>query len=194
MNLAACQVLLRRPLSGTWYRALELQFLKSPLGTKHTRTSEGRFNPGSQVKHSFAVLYCSENQVVALQEVEAVYGKLVPGQIVPNPHRPTAVINLDAQLGTVVDLTEPSQWQPLDVSLQLLTGNWSWYNARRFLAPTQELGLALFNEGDVEGFLAPSAKSPEDKSLIIFPARLRKGSAIRYRDPATGKPYTLKGK
>jgi RES domain-containing protein len=194
VNLAACRALRRRPLSGTWYRALELQFLKTPLSTKHTKKYAGRYTPGSRVRKPFSVLYLCENQVLTLREVEAIYGALDPGRIVPDPHRAWAVINVAVELQAVVDLTDPAQLKLLDVSVAELTGVWDWYNRKNLLAPTQQLGLALFNVPQIEGFLSPSAKSPDEKNLNVFPANLRKGSHIRFRDPLAGKLRTLKGK
>jgi hypothetical protein len=140
------------------------------------------------------VLYLCENQILTLREVEAVYGTLDPGRTIPDPDTAWAVINVGVCLQSVADITDPAQLQLLGVSLQELTGAWKWYNLQNKLAPTQKLGAALFNVSNLEGFLAPSAKSPGEKNLIAFPTKLRKGSTVHFLNPLTKKPHTLKGK
>jgi RES domain-containing protein len=194
VNLAACRKLLLRPLSGTWYRALELEFLKAPLSTKHTKKSAGRFTPGRQLQRSFAILYLCEHQVLTLREVEAIYGTLAPGRTFPDPHRAWALINPDVQLRAVADLTDPAHLQLLSTSVQELTGDWRWYNSKKVLAPTQRLCMALFKIPQLEGFLTPSAKSPDERNLNVFPEKLQKGSRIWFRNPLSGRTHSLTGK
>jgi RES domain-containing protein len=194
VKLAACRKLKRGPLSGTWYRALELPFLKSPLGTKHTTKLPGRYSPAHRRKPSFAVLYLCENHVLGLREVEAIYGSLTAGRIVSAPHRAWAILNVEVALQAVADLTDPSSWKLLGTSVQELTGDWRSDNTNNLVAPTQHLGLALFKVPGLEGFLSPSAKSPKENNLIVFPAKLHKGSHVRFRNPLAGKTHQIKGK
>lgn len=44
--------------------------------------------------------------------------------------------------------------------------------SRESEAPTQQLGAALENYTDVEGFLTPSARAPTISNLVIFPHRV----------------------
>jgi RES domain-containing protein len=196
VNLRVCKALSRRPLSGTWYRALELlpKILKDPLATKQTKRWEGRFTPARLTTPPFALLYLCENQVLTLREVEAIYGPLIPGRIVAVPDRPLVIINVEVQLHNVVDLTDPSQQQLLRLEPQELSGNWESYVRQRQLAPTHELAKALFDVPEVEAFLVPSAKSFEEKNLNVFPAKLRKGSLVRFYDPLSQKHCRIKGK
>ena len=82
------------------------------------------------------------------------------------------------------NLTDPSQQSLLDISIQELTGNWDTYAPGD--APTQRLGAALYATRDIEGFLAISAKMPPNKTLIVFPQKLRKGSELVFQDIITG--------
>ena len=69
MKLSACASLATYPLSGTWYRAIQLKFLPTALSTSHTQTIPSRFNAGSLNTNPFETLYLAENHQVALFEV-----------------------------------------------------------------------------------------------------------------------------
>jgi hypothetical protein len=81
----------------------------------------------------------------------------------------------------------------IGLSLQELTSAWASYNRKNVLAPTQKLGHALFKLPDVEGFLSPSAKVPDEKNLHVFPVKILKESRSRFRNPLSGKSFALKG-
>jgi RES domain-containing protein len=194
VNLKTCRRLRRLPVSGTWYRALELQFLKQPLQTRYSRRHAGRFSPGPGVPNPFDILYLCEHQVLSLREVEAVYGSLEPGRTFPNPQRAWVILNVQVVLQPVVDLTDREQLQTLGTSVQELTGDWRSSNTAGTLAPTQQLGVALYHVQGIEGFVTVSAKSPQEKNLNIFPAKLKRGSRIRFRNEFAGKTHSIEGK
>jgi hypothetical protein len=52
----------------------------------------------------------------------------------------------------------------------------------------------LFDVPEVEAFLTPSAKSPDERNLNVFPAKLRKGSHVQFHDPLAVKTHAIKGK
>ena len=54
------------PETGTWYRALQTQFIYSALATQHTETAESRFNIAGPGSPGYEILYLAENQFVAL--------------------------------------------------------------------------------------------------------------------------------
>ena len=107
MNLSLCVHLHRRPLHGTWKRALHPRYLANPLGTAHTRTHSTRFNPGTTADPAFEILYLTEDTTVALFEVQALLGSAYPGApFVPNPAGGAwALIDVQVQLQAVVDFT-----------------------------------------------------------------------------------------
>jgi RES domain-containing protein len=188
MNLAACKRLTLQSINGTWYRAISARHWKTALRTDQTAQIPGRFNPGIAAKTPFEILYLAENQLVALYEVQAIFGP--PEQPVAYPPKSkTLTVDTSVRLRSVADLTIPDQQILLETSTQELTGNWDTYAPGD--APTQRLGSALFSTRNVEGFLAISAKMPRCKTLIVFPQKLRKGSELVFQDLITRKTHRI---
>ena len=77
---------------------------------------------------------------------------------------------------------EPEQAK-IDATAQELTGVWTGQPAARRLAPTQELGAALFAEPDIEGFCTISAQGPYFQVLVVFPEKLQPGSLVTVPSP-----------
>lgn len=197
MKLAACGALTKIPLTGTWYRAIQLKFWSSLLATAHTATIPGRFNAGDAVHPGFEILYFAEDHQVALFEVQALLGSpLPPATFVSNPSAPWVIINVDIQLSEIADLTKVRQRKIISTSVQELTGDWRGYALRNPTAalsapywsnvPTQRLGHALHGVAGLEGFLSYSAKVPTRKNLIVFPDKLQPGNFVQFHDPVSG--------
>jgi RES domain-containing protein len=201
MNLANCATLVRGPISGTWYRAVQMRFLSTVLSTAHTPNIPSRFNPAYLHSTSFEVLYLAENRIVALFEVQAIFGGL-PGTLVPNPATPWVIANVRVSLNSIVDLGDAALQMHINTNAQELTGDWQGYqdrgpttsvNGPTGLAPTQELGLALYQTPDVEGFQVLSARVPTSRTLVVFPGKLRVGSEISFLSTVTGELVTIRG-
>jgi len=156
---------------------------------------------GSNRDTQFEVLYLAETQIVALFEVQGVFGSpSQPGGVFANPRRPWTVINVQIRLQDVADLTHVSQQTLLSTSAQELTGDWHGYQQRNSLtsvsepvgaAPTQALGAALFVVSGLEGFLTLSSPLPYHKNLVVFPQKLREGSHVVFHDSATGQYFVI---
>ena len=191
----------RGPETGTWYRAIQPQYWQTSLATAQTKVLPSRFNAGSTAYPQFEVLYLAETQIVALFEVQAVFGSpLLPGGVIANPRRPWTVINVQVQLQDVADLTHSSQQAILSTSAQELTGDWHGYQQRNALtsvrepvgiAPTQALGAALFAIDGLEGFMTLSSPLPYHKNLVVFPQKLKEGSRVVFLDSATGQQIVI---
>jgi len=179
MRLGNCRRLALGSLGGVWFRAIQPQHLATALQTHHSASIKTRFNPGVSAKQPFEILYLAENQQTALYEVQALWGD--PSRPLVDPSRTKYwPIDIRVKLQSVADLTDPTQLDLLGVSTQELTGVWNRYLEGD--APTQRLGAALFATKDVEGFLATSARRPENKNLIVFPQKLLKGSELIFED------------
>lgn len=193
MNLSACSLLPTTPENSTWFRAIQPAHL--PTGLRSSR-ARGRFNPGPllPISSQFEALYLAEDPVTALFEVQAMLGSPHrPGGSLANPRLTYVQLNVRVLLQAVVDLTDvPTAQIPLQTTAQELTGDWEGYQLRSAftpvpapvgIAPTQELGHALFATG-IEGFRAISARNATARTLIVFPANMRPGSSITFVDPA----------
>jgi len=188
-----------KPLTGIWYRAIATVFLPTALSASHSRTVPGRFNDGSVAVPSFPVLYLAEDPLLAMFEVQALFGSPTPGGIVPNPRRAVASVNVKITLHRVADLTDLHEQSIFDTNVQELTGDWRGFKLRgpstsvplpTGSAPTQELGAALYAIPKLEGFLTVSAKLPYQQILVVFPDKLQSGSSIKHEDQ-DGNVYSL---
>lgn len=175
---------------------METRFLPTALATRQTRTATSRFNAAVPEYPGHEVLYLAENHLVALLEVEALLGSPAdPRRLVPHPHRSWTTLNVTVSLQKVADLTELSIQHSLAITAQELTGDWLGYSLRgpattvkapTGLAPTQELGAALFDVPFLEGFISLSSKAPYHETLTVFPEKLLPGSRLSWFNPQTG--------
>ena len=200
MNLANCGALTLLPETATWYRAIQPQHWNTALQTAQTLLIPSRFSEGNGL---FEILYLAEDPLVALFEVQALLGSVLPPQLwVPNPHQAWITLNVTVTLSHVADLTRVSQQSLVATNAQELTGDWRGYRIRGAAtpitqptavpAPTQELGEALFNVPGVEAFRAISAKVPTHRVLAIFPSKLRPGSQITFTDQARNRSQVIR--
>jgi len=191
MNLAAVAGLSSRSIGGVWYRAIDPQHLPEALSYSHIRRFASRYYEGPTAAIPFDIVYLAENPLVALFEVEALFGSpLTAGGVTANPARSWVIINAQVQLTKVADLTDVSAaHSPLSTTAQELTGDWRGYRQRGATtsvstpvgcAPTQELGAALDASALFEGFLTLSAKMPWQMVLGVFPGRIGAGNFVRY--------------
>ncbi|MGH9842288.1 MAG: RES family NAD+ phosphorylase [Blastocatellia bacterium] len=192
-----------KPLSGTWYRAIQLKFIATALQYAHTGTQTSRFGAGTPAAPAHQLLYLAENQQLALLEVGAFFSPPGSGTIVPNPANAWAVLNVTVTLSNLADLTDPNAQQVLETTAQELTGDWIGYQLRALpgatiktptgIAPTQELGAQLYGIPGFEGFLTVSAKSPDRKNLVIYPNKIRtpSQSSVSFSHPHTGVVHSI---
>lgn len=202
MKLTACATLPQRPETQVWFRAIQPQFWTTSLATAQTKTIPSRFNAGAAASPAFELLYLAENPMVALFEVQALFGTPTqPGGVFPHPRQAWITVNVTVQLQAVADLTEMTSTTALETSAQELTGDWRGYQQRGpltsvpqhvGLAPTQRLGAALFGVPGLEGFRTFSARLPYHSTLIIFPEKLQPGSAVTFHHPYTGQQYVIR--
>lgn len=110
------------------------------------------------------------------------------------------MLNVSVSLQRVADLTDPATQDLLEITAQELTGDWLGYRLRgpkttikgpTGLAPTQELGAALYEIPTLEGFKSISAKAPYHQTLAIFPEKLLLGSRLSWSNPLTGELETI---
>lgn len=199
MNLIGCSKLPLAPLTGVWYRCIPPQFWKSSLQTRQTTKIHSRFNAGPLARPRFEILYLCENPALALEEVEAQFYTRA-GQVVANPTQSWLVMNVIVELQSAGNITDVAAQHRLETNSQELTGDWQGYQIRRShssvpaptgIAPTQQLGQALFAVPKLEGFQTISAKRSDHRSLVVFPQKLLTASSLRFVNPISGKVHSI---
>lgn len=182
MNLRAVASLPRQARGGHWFRAVKPKYVGNPLALGYTADRVSRYSPGVDARITpFQALYLAADPIVALREVEAIYGSVA---ILPNPIDAWCVVPYECALTAVIDLNDPAGHALLGTSLQELTGPWRSAYYPGHDAPTHLLGEECFRQPDVEGILFPSAKGG-GTNLLIFPEKVAGTSWVSCKD-ATG--------
>lgn len=196
----------RSALQGTWFRCFPIAFARHQFSLGYSRTIISRFSGGRRLPPAdqYELLYLAETRFVALCEFRALVGLPLAGSVVPLPRGVFRTKAFQVTLGNVANLTDVVGTQALlQTSAQELTGDWQGNHVRALgsappgitvpapsnLAPTQELGLALHQVPDIEGFLSISSVVPTRRILVVFASKLIAGSSLRYS--YGGKTYRL---
>jgi hypothetical protein len=185
MKVSGCGKLSLHPLTGHWFRALNLKHWKARLLSDHTRSSRSRFSSGTLASPLYRILYLGENHQVAIYEVGALLGD--PIAPLSSPKGSWALMSLHVQLYNVADLSDPGQQKLISTNDQELTG--VWVNDP-VAAPTQKLGAALHANPALEGFIFPSSKA-RSRNLAIFMDKLDKRSKITFNNELDGRSESL---
>ncbi len=204
MNLGACRKLDLTPETGTWYRAVRLAYVKTPINTAHTKATPSRFSAGPNASRPFEILYLTETPQVAEFEIGALAGDpLVAGGILTAPGS-FAIVHVKVVLQKIADLALVPQQELIETTAQELTGDWRGYQLRTSAtasvrepigtAPTQDLGEALSSVLGIEGFRILSAKLPYHRNLVIFPEKIFKGSHLEFHDASASILQRIDGK
>jgi RES domain len=183
MRVADCSNLSRHPLTGHWFRAINLRHWKTRLLTDYTRKVRSRFS--SATPPLYRILYLGENHQVAIYEVGALLGD--PNAPLSSPVGSWILMSLNIRLYSVIDLCDPDQQKLISTSDQELTGSWANNPAA---CPTQQLGAALYALPDAEGIKYPSSKAGSH-NLAIFMDKLNKNSAISFKNELDGRTEML---
>ena len=171
----------RRPLTGTWFRALSLAHWATRLKSAHSRTSSSRFSSANQASPGYRITYFGQTHQVAIHEVYALLGN--PVSPVANPKGSWVILSLEVILDNVVDLSDPNSQKVLKTNHEELTGNW---NNSRQEVPTQSLGRSLYELPDLEGFIFPSSLV-DGLCLSLFPDKLGARSSITFLNEMTNR-------
>jgi len=171
--LASARASLRREWSGQVYRCVAPQWAHPG----HLVTGEGTRKTGSRWMRAGVTpaVYAASSESIALKESRRVvryFGIKKP------QNQPRVLVELQANLERVADLTKLDDhlsWPGID---ELLTENWEQLNAGGKETLSQAFGRALFDLG-FSGLLVPSARDRRGRNLIWFPENLRGNEKIR---------------
>jgi hypothetical protein len=185
MRLDGCSALIQRPLTGPWFRAVRLKYWGTRLSSDHSKSTRSRFSRANARELLYRIVYLGETHQVAIHEVRALVGD--PTAPIANPKGSWAILSLNVVLHTIVDLSDVSKQRKIETNHSELTGNWANYPG---VAPTQELGQALFDLPDLEGFIYASSLV-NAKCLAVFPDKLGPRSSIIFDNEITGMSERL---
>ena len=172
-------------VSSTLYRNTEFRHLSKPdpvplFAPDYDDNDTGaRFTPP---KHGIRTLYLAYSIQTANLEVEASL-KTSDGKTVDASSVPLVTIPIEANVSSILDLTDPDILNALDSNYQELTGSWRY--TRIFSEPpTQLLGRVCFVSGSIKGIKFCSSKDePDGRCLAIFTDRLVKGvDSVKVKD------------
>lgn len=192
-----------RPLSGIWFRGIELQYVSTPLQFSHTTTRSSRFSYANQRQATFPLIYLTENHDTALKEVRAIFNPPGSSVVVPNPSGTWVILNVAVSLPSILDLTDEAHQRLLQTNLQELTGDWYGFYLRSFPGssvkgagppvPTQILGAALHRIPKLQGFVTVSSLDPTRKNLIIFPDKIKTpvDGKVEFTNPSSGAIHQI---
>jgi RES domain-containing protein len=125
--------------------------------------------------------YREGNQLFYLTSALPVGQALVrAGGLRPNP---VVLIAVHVRVARLLDLRDPATRNHLGIlaDAELLA---PWLGVPN--APTQVLGQTVFDDGQFEGIVFPSAQNPGHDCLILFRGRLLATSRIHFLDAAAG--------
>jgi RES domain-containing protein len=165
-----------RSSQGLYYRVIRPKYMNGPLSTKGSVVTGGRYNP----KDDFGVLYFAEDLVVGLAEVRMI----LQGMPEFTRQKPATrlILCVSVTISNVLDLRDEATMETLGTSLQELCGPWEQYDYAGKLAPTQQLGSAVFLVQSFQGILYPSAKDSSKHNLAVFPDRLGEKDSVEIAD------------
>src|SRR6516165_5360913 len=104
MRVGGCSKLSLHPLTGHWFRALNLKHWKTRLLSDHSKMSRSRFSAGTSASPLYRILYLGENHQVAIYEVGALLGD--PNAPISSPIGTWVLMSLHVILYHVVDLCD----------------------------------------------------------------------------------------
>jgi RES domain-containing protein len=168
------------PFSGFVYRIIAERHRDSPLSAIGSIRSGGRYN----APNTFPVLYCADNQMTAMREVEALF-TTADGQLKGAPRDPDLVLSLRCELARVLDLTDDRIYGELGTNRDELvspTPSRFILNARGDETPTQVLGAACSFSGRVSALKVPSAAHDFGFCLNVLPDSMLVGETVAVND------------
>jgi RES domain-containing protein len=179
------------PYTDYAYRIVAEKWRESPLSALGSVRAGGRYN----APNSFPVLYCADNQITALMEVEALF-TTADGQLRGVPRNPDLILTIQCALSRVLDLTVDDLYADLGTSFNELvsfTPSRFIANARGELTPTQVLGAACSFSGNISAIKVPSAANADGFCLDIFVDSLIENEWLSIADNSGRIAASIKG-
>ncbi|MCL6567548.1 MAG: RES family NAD+ phosphorylase [Meiothermus silvanus] len=165
------------PAQGTAYRLTSPKYMTRPLSPEGSLQRGGRYNKRGR----FAALYLADSPATALAEVQML--KFSDNRLIGIKGPPKVLVSVDYTLQAVLNLGDPGVQAALGTNLEELRAEWVLKQQQRQRIPTQDLGEAVYESGNIEALWVPSARLWGAANLVVFPDRLRVGSSLSLYDP-----------
>jgi RES domain-containing protein len=165
------------PAQGTAYRLTSPKYMTRPLSPEGSLQRGGRYNKRGR----FAALYLADSPATALAEVQML--KFSDNRLIGIKGPPKVLVSVDYTLQAVLNLGDPDVQAALGTNLEELRAEWVLKQQQRQRIPTQDLGEAVYESGNIEALWVPSARLWGAFNLVVFPDRLRVGSSLSLYDP-----------
>jgi RES domain-containing protein len=164
-------------LRGSFFRAIPLVHISSPLSAVGSLARGGRYNAAG----GFEAFYIARSPDTTLYELQVISPRSAPTRT-----KPLITFTIEVDLQAVVDLTSRANVHALGLTPADLIVEWKAVLIAGGVPITHDIGSAARDAG-VEAIIVPSARQPGATNLVIFPDRLRHGSSVRI-DPPDGFP------
>ena len=176
--------------SGPWYRAVVFDYLLKPppgvtagspvqpLWPGGARRKGARFTPKETPAPGIDCLYLATDELTPMLEVSGVLRP--PGSPVPLVFEPQVLMTVRGVLTNIVDITQLGVQTALGTSHAELTGDWlvpqeQYLAGKGPMPPTQVLGQAAYEDGNILGLAYRSTKSSTSSlGIVVFTERLAK--------------------
>jgi RES domain-containing protein len=173
------------PTRGSFFRAIPLVHINSPLSAIGSHINGGRYNPIS----AFEVLYAAQERDTVPRETRAIIVDPVSGALISTSQPPSIYLTINVVLRLVVDLTDSAVCGALAINPKDLLVEWRDLVALKKRVATHIIGAAALKAG-VEALLVPSARLSGTKNIAILVDNLRVGSSIEVDRPEGFPPGT----
>lgn len=164
---------LRRKWKGTVYRCVIPRWARP----EHLVSGKGALKFGGRWMRAGVTpaVYAATTESVALKESKGTFAHFA---ITRPTAGPRVIVDLEAALDRVFDLTDPARIPDRLPVEQMLDEDWEAENATGRETLAQAFGRALVNE-QFSGLLVRSARDRRGRNLIWFPRNFRKGESVR---------------
>lgn len=176
--------------TGTLYRAIDYEALHGFHSTTpyapnalycHGAAEHGaRYTP----RGGMPSLYLAEDYGTAYEEanqaylaVQAINPRAVPGS------PPTVVLSARVEIASVLDLADPAVQAALQTNLAELSAPWRLFQRAGGVAPTQQLGQAVYQGMHAQALRYPAAVVPARCCLVVFCELLSSPPFVEIYDP-----------
>jgi RES domain-containing protein len=160
------------PTRGSFFRAVPLVYIHTPLSAIGSLTNGGRYNPIG----AFEVFYAAQERDTVPRETRAIIVDPASGATISISQPPAIYLTINVVMQLAVDLTDSAVCTALAIKPNDLLVEWRDLVALKKRVPTHTIGRAALLAG-VEALIVPSARLVGTKNIAILVENLKIGSS-----------------